>query len=120
MGTRYSSTRSRVTSASRSVRQMSSSVSKRVPELTSARQHPRVAGTFDARVPLAVARKPVPGLTRTPALSGPFLQLKARLDAERDPDEAPIIGGRVPAPAKKELPVEELAADKEANPASAW
>lgn len=30
-------------------------VSRRVPELTSARQHPRVGGTFDARVPLAVA-----------------------------------------------------------------
>ncbi|HEY2016521.1 MAG TPA: caspase family protein [Bryobacteraceae bacterium] len=29
--------------------------SRRVPELTGARQHPRVAGTFDARVPLALA-----------------------------------------------------------------
>ena len=35
-------------------------VSRRVPELTDSRQHPRVAGTFDARLPLAVTEASPP------------------------------------------------------------
>lgn len=35
-------------------------VSRRVPELTGALQHPRVAGTFDARAPIALAPQSAP------------------------------------------------------------
>jgi Flp pilus assembly protein TadD len=38
-------------------------VSRRVPEMTGARQHPRVAGTFDARLALATAEG-LPAVTR--------------------------------------------------------
>ncbi len=64
-------------------------VSRRVPELTEARQHPRVAGTFDARVAIATPGKPAPVISKL-RVSGPFLQLQARLEAGRvlEPDGA--------------------------------
>jgi Flp pilus assembly protein TadD len=48
-------------------------VSRIVPEQTGARQHPRVAGTFDARLPLAVAPPVAPAASKPAALdvSGP-------------------------------------------------
>jgi tetratricopeptide (TPR) repeat protein len=48
-------------------------VSRRVPELTDARQHPRVAGTFDGQTPLALSMKPEASAPRTVSLnvSGP-------------------------------------------------
>src|SRR6266478_1743331 len=48
-------------------------VSRIVPEQTGARQHPRVAGTFDARLPLAMATPAAPSSSKTVALdvSGP-------------------------------------------------
>ena len=65
-------------------------VSRRVPELTSARQHPRVAGTFDARVAMALSRQTAAPPAVTLTVSGFFLQLKARLEAGRvlEPDGA--------------------------------
>ncbi len=39
-------------------------VSRRVAELTDARQHPRVAGTFDARTPLALSARTVAAVVR--------------------------------------------------------
>jgi uncharacterized caspase-like protein/Flp pilus assembly protein TadD len=49
-------------------------VSRRVPELTDAQQHPRVAGTFDARLVLASSVLPPPPAARRPVtldVSGP-------------------------------------------------
>lgn len=47
-------------------------VSRRVPDLTSAQQHPRVAGTFDARVALATSELPLPPPRAFPLdISGP-------------------------------------------------
>ena len=48
-------------------------VSQRVPELTGARQHPQVAGTFDARVALATIEGPPPAARTVTTLevSGP-------------------------------------------------
>ncbi len=47
-------------------------VSRRVPDLTGAQQHPRVAGTFDARVALATSElPPVPPRSFTLDVSGP-------------------------------------------------
>ncbi len=48
-------------------------LARRVPEQTQARQHPRVAGTFDARMPLSIVppRPPPPPESATLDVSGP-------------------------------------------------
>ena len=47
-------------------------LARRVPELTGSQQHPRVAGTFDARVALATAEvRPAPPRTTTLDVAGP-------------------------------------------------
>ena len=58
-------------------------VSRRVPDLTGSRQHPRVAGTFDARLPLSIVAPPVFPLrtTAAPAAPSPLQQLRDRVQS---------------------------------------